>query len=201
MSQAATDGWYLGDSRANSVIGLTLTGALALAAVGSLLAGRPVDAVLAGTAAALAVYPAVVGESPLRFVPWPVLALATAPHVVGTVDPGFFGLVVDGVGIAAIGMLAAATIQATTSVSMTPSFAVSFVVFLTLATAAVWTVLAAAAAAVLGTPFVGTNAELMSVFTAAALGGVIGGLVFRWLFRRRLRRSNGAGATGEVNST
>lgn len=129
------------------------------------------------------------------------MLLASAPLILGVYQPTFFREVVVGVGVAALGMLLVVALQMTTSVGMTPGFAVFFVVLTTLAFAGFWAVGSAASAATLGTPFVGTNAELVHVFSAALVGGLVGGGVFRWSFRRRLRRTGPRSTRGGVERT
>ncbi|WP_436908682.1 hypothetical protein [Halosimplex marinum] len=199
MSRPDAATWFLSSGRVNAALAWGFTALLALAAVQRLLSGRLVGAVVAATAVGLSTLPVALGRSRLRTVPWPVLALATLPFVVGSVEPTVYGLVVEGAGVAALGMLAVVALQLTTTVRTTPRFAVAFVFLVTLAATGVWTVLSAAAATYFGGEFVETNAELMRVFTAATVGGVLGGLVFRWYFRRQLREEGSVG-TEEVTA-
>ena len=198
MSQRLPDSWFVRDERVNAVIAWTITGALVLRALSSVLSIRLVAAALAATAAAVALVPAIVSGSWTRTVPWPLLLLASVPLLLGGLAPTFLRLVVTGTGVAALGMLVVVALQQTTSVRMTPGFAVAFVVLATLAFAGLWAVGSAASAAFLGTAFVSTNTELMYVFTAALVGGVVGGGAFRWYFRRQLRRAAGTTERGEV---
>lgn len=189
MSQQLPEEWFFRDGRANAAVAWTITAVLVVVAVDSLLSFLLVDVLLAVTAAAITIVPAFVSRSWTRTVPWPLLLLASLPLVLGAFYPTAFGLVVTGVGVAALGMLLVAVLQMTTNVRMTPRFAIAFVILATLSFAGFWALGSTASARHLGTAFVATNTELMSVFTAALVGGLAGGVVFRWFFRRNLRRA------------
>jgi len=189
MATSLPEEWFLRNERTNAVLAWALTALLALAAVAAAVAVRPVEATLAATGAVLAATPAVLARSPTRTMPWPVVLLAALPLFLEAVFPGFLGVVVSGVSVAALGMLLVVVLGMTTTVRMTPWFAVVFVLLVTLAFVGWWALLAWLFASVLGTPFLETNEELMYVFTAALLGGVAGGGVFWLYFRRQLRRT------------
>ncbi len=201
VAQQLPTEWFLSDERLNAAVAWAITVMLLLAAVNALFALRLVDAVLAGAAASVAIVPALRSGRWTRTVPWPLLLLSTAPLVVGALEPTLFGLVVSGTGIAGLGMLLVVVLQMTTSVRMTPLFAIAFVVLVTLAFAGFWAVGSAFSAATLGTDFVQTNTALMYVFSAALLGSLVGGVIFRWYFRRQLRRSGVSAAREEVQRT
>ncbi|WP_435345857.1 hypothetical protein [Haloarchaeobius sp. HRN-SO-5] len=188
MSQRLPEEWFIKDEKVNATITWVLTAVLVLAAVGYLLSFLLVSLLLAATAAAVAIVPPVLARTWTRTVPWPLLLLASAPIVVGAYEPTLFRLVVIGTGVAALGMLVVVVLQMTTTVRMTPQFAIVSVVLATLAFAGFWAVGSAFSAAYLGGTFVETNDELMYVFTAALIGGLVGGIIFRWYFRRQLRR-------------
>jgi hypothetical protein len=188
MAGELPEEWFIRDERVNAAIAWLLAVGLVLVAVVNLLSVRLVPVILAGAAAAMAIVPAVVSRSWTRTVPWPLLLLASVPIVVGPFGSSFVQLVATGTGIAALGMLLIAVLQLSTSLRMTPRFALGSVFLMTLAVAGFWAVGSAASATYLGTWFVTTNDELMAVFTASLLGGLLGGLVFRWYFRRQLRR-------------
>jgi len=183
--------WFITEGPVNAVIAWFVTALLVAVAVDNLLAVRLVDVVLAGVAVAVAIVPALHTRRWKTTIPWPLLLFASVPLVLGAARPSFFDLFVTGIGLAALGMLAVVALELTTSVSMTPGFAIVFVVLATLAFAGVWAVGSAAAAVLVGTSFVRTNAELMRIFTAALLGGLVGGLVFRWYFHRQRARTAG----------
>ncbi|WP_267639998.1 hypothetical protein [Haloarchaeobius amylolyticus] len=187
MSQELRREWFESHSRVNAGVAWVLTALLVLATLSSLLRFRVVDVVLGLSAVLIAVAPALVSRSWTTTVPWPLLLLAVVPLLGGAFETtAFVGMVVTGVGIAGLGMLLVATLQLVTTVRMTAAVAVAFTVLTTLAFAGYWAVGSALSATYLGTGFVATNTELMQVFTAALLGGVVGGLVFRWYFRRQL---------------
>jgi hypothetical protein len=191
--------WFVSDRRVNAVIAWLFTVVMALGAVGYLLDGLLVDAVLAGAAAAVSLVPPLVYRSWKRTVPWLLLFVATIPVGAGAFGPAFLATVVDGVGIATLALLAIAALQLTTDVRMTPNVAVGFVVVTTLAFTGFWALGSAASARYLGTAFLETNDELMIVFTAALLASLFAGGVFRWSFRRRLREALAAeGVEGVV---
>ncbi|WP_052367663.1 hypothetical protein [Haloferax sp. ATB1] len=186
MSQQLPEEWFVRADRTNAVIAWMLVALLVGISVLSVRNGLLVHATVAGVAAVVAVVPAVTGGDWTRIVSWPLLLLASLPLAAGAVQPSFFRDVVVGLSIATLAMLVVVALQLTTTVRMTPGFAIVFVVLTTLATTGFWTVGSAASAAYLGTRFVETNDELMVIFTAALLAGVTAGLVFRWYFRRQL---------------
>jgi hypothetical protein len=198
MSQQLPEAWFASDERVNAAVAWLLTAALVVATVAALLSVRLVTAALAGTAAAVAVAPALVARSWSRTVPWPLLLLASLPLVAHALGPTFLGTTLAGFGVAALGMLLVVALQLTTSIRMTARFAIASVFLVTLAFTGVWALGSAASARYLGTAFLETNTELMIVFTEALLGGLVGGLVFRWFFRRQLRRTGPTEAGSEV---
>ncbi|WP_158055375.1 hypothetical protein [Halorussus halophilus] len=187
MSQQLPEEWFVKDTRVNAAVAWLLVGVLALVAISALFEFLLVRMALAAVAAFVAVVPALASGSWTRTVPWPLLLLCSIPLATGTLGPNFFADFVTGLSIAALGMLVVVALELTDSVRMTPSFAVFFVVLVTMATAGFWAVGSAASARYLGTSFVETNEQLMIIFTAATLAGLVAGGVFRWYFRRRLR--------------
>jgi hypothetical protein len=188
MSISLSERWFVRGGTVNGVLAWLLTGVLVATAATSLLAGRLDSLIFAGAAAAAALVPPVVDRSWRSTAPWFLLFVASLPLVFGA-SGLFVGEFVSGLAVSALALLFVVALQLTTSVRMTPGFAVVFVVLVTLATAGFWAVASAASAAYLDTPFVETNDELMRVFTAAALAGAVGGSLFRWQFRRQLARA------------
>jgi hypothetical protein len=186
MSQQLPEEWFVKDERTNAAIAWVLAAVLVGIAALSFLNGLLVHTAVAAVAAFVAVAPAVARGNWTRTVSWPLLLLASLPLALGAAQPTFFRDVVVGLSVATLAMLVVVALQMTTTVRMTPGFAVVFVVLTTLATAGFWAVGSAASAAYLGTRFVETNDELMIVFTSALVAGVVAGLVFRWYFRRQL---------------
>ena len=141
---------------------------------------------MATIAAFVAISPAIVDRSWTRTVPWPLLLVASLPLFVATTQPGFLDDIVTGISIATLAMLVVVALELTTAVRMTPQFAIVFTVIVTLATAGFWAVGSAASAAYLGTMFIKTNTELMTIFTATLIAGIVAGVLFRLYFRRQL---------------
>ncbi|MFD1514987.1 hypothetical protein [Halomarina rubra] len=187
--QQLPEEWFVRNRRVNAVVAWLFTVLLVVGAVGYLLDGLLVDTTLALAAAAVALVPPVVYRSWRRTVPWALLLVATVPIGVGAYGPSFLDDVASGIGIATLALLAISALQLTTDLRMTPTVAVGFVVVTTLAFTGFWALGSAASARYLGTPFVADNTALMVVFTAALLGSLVAGGVFRWYFRRRLRET------------
>ena len=200
MSQQLPDSWFVTETRVNAVVTWVLVGVLLVVAATAFLEFLLVRMALAAVAAFVAIAPAVAARSWLRTVPWPLLLLCALPLSLGVAQAGFFTDLVTGLSIAALGMLVVVALQSLDLVRMTPNFAVVFVVLATMATAGFWAVGSAASARYLGTAFIETNDELMLVFTAAAVAGVLAGGLFRVYFRRRLR-TNLASVGGEGVTT
>jgi hypothetical protein len=187
MSSTDLEAWFVRDARVNAAVVWLLAALLVVVAVLAVLAGAVPGAALAATAAVVAVVPAVAYRSWTVAVPWPLLLLASLPLWLSSLRPSLFGVFVTGISVAALAMLVVVVLQMVTRVRMTPGFAVFFVVIATLATAAVWAVGSAVSARYLGTAFVETNDELMVIFSAALVAGLVAGGVFLIFFRRRLR--------------
>ena len=187
MSQQLPEEWFVTDTRINAAVAWVLVGVLVTVAVTAFLEFLLVRMALAALATLVAIAPALVSRTWARTVPWPLLLLCTIPLSVGGIGISFFADFVTGLSIAALGMLIVVSLQLTRTVRMTPNFAVVFVVLATMATAGFWAVGSAASAQYLGTAFVETNDDLMTIFTAATLAGFVAGGLFRVYFRRRLR--------------
>lgn len=196
MSQQLPETWFIRDGRINAGITWLLVVILVVVAIGALLEGLLVRMTVAAVAAVVAVVPAVVRRTWTYTVPWPLLLVCSIPVVSGTLEPTILVEFVTGLSIAALGMLLVVALQLTSSVRMTPGFAVVFVVLATMATVGFWALGSAASARWFGTAFLETNEELMHVFTVAALAGLAAGVVFSLYFRHQLRR-NRARAGGE----
>jgi hypothetical protein len=201
MSQQLPEEWFVSDRRVNAIVAWAITVVLVVLALVNVLSFLLVDAILAATAVFTAIVPPIQARTWTRTVPWPLLLLVSMPFIVGVFASNFVGVLVTGVGVAGLGMLLVATLQVTTSVRMTPRFAIAFVLLVTLAFVGFWAVGSAASAVYLGTRFLETNTELMLVFTSALLGGLLGGIIFRWYFRRQLRRTAAAESGREVNAS
>jgi hypothetical protein len=195
MTQTLPNEWFVSDERTNAAAAWTVTAALVVVAVAGLTNGRLDVVILAGAAAFVAVVPPVTSGSWTQTMPWPLLLLASFP--LAFMASGLFvGTFLGGVGVSALALLVVVALQLTTTVAMTPRFALWFVFIATLATAGFWAVASAASARLFGSAFVSTNDELMVVFTSATLAGLAAGGLFRWYFRRTLER-NADVRTGE----
>ena len=186
MSQTLPETWFIKDTRVNAMIAWVLAIVLVALAIVSFLNVLLVETVMAAIAAFVAISPAVVFRSWTRTVPWPLLLIASLPLFVATTRPEFFGEIVTGISVATLAMLVVVALELTTTVRMTPQFAVFFTVIVTLATAGFWAVGSAASATYLGTTFIKTNTELMTVFTATLIAGIVAGVLFWLYFRRQL---------------
>jgi hypothetical protein len=188
MSQELPEAWFATDTRKNAVITWILVAILTITIVANLFVGYVVGAVFAAIATVTAVAPPLVARSWTHTLPWPLLVVASLPLVLGPLHPDFLGQFFIGVGVAVLGMLVVSTLQLTTTLRMTPAFAVFFVCLTTLAVAGFWAVGSAFSAAYLGGTFVETNDELMLIFSVALVAGLVSGLTFWLYFRWRLRR-------------
>ncbi|WP_223301986.1 hypothetical protein [Haladaptatus sp. R4] len=186
MSQTLPETWFIKDTRVNAMIAWALAIVLVALAIVSFLNVLLVETVMAAIAAFVAISPAVVFRSWTRTVPWPLLLIASLPLFVATARPEFFGEIVTGISVATLAMLVVVALELTTTVRMTPQFAVFFTVIVTLATAGFWAVGSAASATYLGTTFIKTNTELMTIFTATLIAGIVAGVLFWLYFRRQL---------------
>jgi hypothetical protein len=184
MSQPLPEELFLKDARVNAAIAWILVALFVAIAVVGFLTVQFVEMAVAAIAAFVAITPTVVFRSWKRTVPWPLLVLAGIPLLVDLTQSSFFSEVVTGFSVAALAMLVVVTLELTTTVRMTSGFAIVFTIIATLATAGFWAVGSAASAVYLGTAFVETNDELMYIFTAALVAGLVAGGVFRWYFRR-----------------
>lgn len=196
MTRILPDNWLVKHAKLNAVISWALTGVLAVAVGAGLLNSQFSIVVLAGAAVIVAVIPALVSGSWMQTVPWPLLLAASFPILFGA-SGSFFGFVMVGIGVAALAFLVAVTLQLTTTVRMTPNFAIGFVLICTLGTAGLWAVVSAASAKYLGSGFVETNDQLMHIFSAALVASIVSGLIFRWYFGRQLKRNLGSDSTEE----
>ncbi|WP_227379593.1 hypothetical protein [Haladaptatus halobius] len=186
MSQSLPEEWFIKDTRVNAMIAWVLAVVFVAIAVVSFLNILFVETAMAAIAAFVAISPAIVYRSWTRTVPWPLLLVASIPLFVATARPMFFDEIVTGISVATLAMLVVVTLELTTAVRMTPQFAIIFTVIVTLATAGFWAVGSAASATYLGTTFLKTNTELMTIFTATLIAGIIAGVLFWLYFQRRL---------------
>jgi hypothetical protein len=198
MSQQLPEEWLIADARTNATLAWLFTALLAIAALGNALAGEFVTMVAALVAVIVAVVPAWVGRSWQRTIPWPLLALPLIPFVLSALGLTFLADFVQGVTVATLALLVVIALQMTTTVRMTPGFAVWFSVIATLGTAGIWAFGSWLSAEYLGTVFFETNTELMLFFLTTFVAGLVAAGVFVWYFRRRLRENLETNSIGGV---
>ena len=186
MSQPLPEEWFIKNTRVNALIAWVFAVTFILIAIVSFINILFVETVMAAIAAFVAISPAIVDRSWTRTIPWPLLLVASLPLFIATAQPGFFDDIVTGISVATLAMLVVVALELTTTVRMTPQFAIVFTVIVTLATAGFWAVGSAASATYLRTMFIKTNTELMTIFTATLIAGIIAGVLFWLYFRRRL---------------
>lgn len=189
MSQPLPEELFIKDTRVNAALSWLLTTVLVVVAVVSFVEVLFVAMAFAAVAAFVAVVPAVVHRSWTTTVPWPLLLLISLPIALGTFRLAFFDDLVTGLSISALAMLVVIALQLISSVRMTPAFAVFFTLIATLSTAGFWAVGSAVSASNWGTSFVESNEELMAIFSATAIAGLVAAAVFRWYFRHELDRN------------
>jgi hypothetical protein len=186
----------LRDAGTNALLAWALVVLALLVAGGSLALGERLWAGFAVGVAVVGGFPAVAHRSPRSMPPWEVLALAAFPLLVRTVSDLLPGRAVAAVAtsdvatylaVAALALLVAVELDVFTTVEMSYSFAVLFVVVTTMAAAGVWAVVRWVADLYLGTGFVGDEHALMLEFVASTVAGVGGGIVFELYFRRIAR--------------
>lgn len=198
MSQRLPEEWFIEDARTNAAIAWLFAAVIAVVAVGNVLTGELVTAIGAGVAVTVAVIPALVEGSWQRTIPWPLLALTVFPFALSAIGLPFVAQFVGGVAVATLALLVVVCLQLTTTVRMTPGFAVWFAVIATLGIAGIWAFGSWVSAEYLGTAFFETNRELMLFFLTTFVAGLVAAGVFVWYFRRRLRENAGDRPTGGV---
>jgi hypothetical protein len=157
--------------------------------------GEPDWTAFAGLLVALTALVPVLAGDPAVTVPSELAALVAVPVVVRAfgVLPG----VTPFLAAAGLALLAAVVLDAFTSLSMTPRFAVVFVVVVTMAFAGAWATVIFAADALFGTDFLTGQTELMWDLVGATAAGLLAGVVFELYFEYsgRVRRLRGSGRT------
>lgn len=200
----------LSDRRINAGIGWVLIVVVAVGVVESLIDLDLVWATVSGFVVFLAVLPAVASRNPRVMVPWEVLLLATLPLIVRSLAAsGPLGDVAAYVSVATVALIIAVELDVFTTVKMTTSFAVIFVVITTLATAGGWAVIQWLSDVYLGTTFLYPSPppvseavdaaaldSLMWDFVAATAAGILAGIVFALYFRERADTRMGPGVDG-----
>lgn len=186
----------LSDGRVNAVLAWVLCLLFVGSAADGALSG---DYVLSGFAlfiGFIVTLPAIAGGNPRRMPPWEMVLLAGLPVVgrsVATIE--VTSTVATYLSLAALALLVAVNLHLFTSVEMSLSFAVLFVVVTTLAAAGVWAVVRWASDLYLGTELLldpeltrdEIEEQLMWEFVGATVAGLVAGVVFEEYIRRRSR--------------
>lgn len=186
----------LRNARLNAVLAWVIVGVVALVAVEGVLSG---DILWSGFAVAvllLILMPPFAFRSGRTMLPWEVLLLAALP-ILGRAFATFqiSSQIATYLSIAALALIVAVELHTFTTVRMTPSFAVAFVVITTLAAAGIWAAARWSADIWLGTEFLdalGHDEEaieraVMLEFVASFVAGIVAGLVFEFYVRRTAR--------------
>lgn len=191
--QSAAD--LLADQRTNALLGWLLVAFLGLVAAESAITGDSSQWALfvVGVLVLCLVVP-VSFHDPMVMLPWEVIALAALPtfgRAVATFGPAQeFTLYVS---VAALALVVAVELDLFTAVRMTVGFAVTFVVFATLAAAGLWALVRWALDLSLETNTLLVDGvsddtihdELMIEFLYSAVAGLGAGVLFEGYFRRR----------------
>ncbi|RKD97028.1 hypothetical protein [Halopiger aswanensis] len=187
MTETTLEG-LIADGRTNAALAWMLIAAIAVVGVGELLTGGLLWATFAAVLVALALFPPIAFRSTTAMLPWEVLLLAALP-VLGMAFGAdrLTGHFASYLSVAAIALVLAVELQSFTSVRMTPSFAVVFVVVATLAAAGLWALFRWSAAQTLGVPFTDDHDAVMWEFVYSAVAGLGAGIVFELYFRRLAR--------------
>lgn len=191
MGSVAT---LLDRGRLDATVAWLATATLAGTAALFVRRGEPDWAALAALLALTALVVPLAARDPLVTMPGELIALVTVPVVVRAAGVG--PTLTPFLAAAGLALLVAVVLDAFTSLSMTPRFAVVFVVVTTMAFAGAWTVGSFAADRLLGTTFITGKTELMWDLVAATGAGVLAGVVFELYFQRsdRIARLGGGAA-------
>ncbi|MFB1063886.1 hypothetical protein [Natrinema sp. H-ect4] len=187
MAQTLLEG-LIADGRSNAAIAWVLVAAIAAIGVGALVTDGNLWTTFAAILVVLALLPPVAFRSPLVMLPWEVLLLAALPVLaVAFGADRLTGHITSYLSVAAIALVLVVELQTFTSVRMTPSFAVVFVVVATMAAAALWALFRWSIAGILGVPFTADHDDVMWEFVYSAVSGLGAGVVFELYFRRLAR--------------
>lgn len=170
------------DERVNAALSWGIVALLAFAAVESILTRAPLWAGLAAVAAAVALLPPLRSRDPGVMVSWEVLVLLAVPLLGRSL--GVVTQATTYLAVATLALLIAVEIDSFSSASMTPRFAVGFVVVTTMAVASLWTIAQFVADRTLGTTWLPGQTRLMWDLILATAVGIGSGLLFETYFRR-----------------
>jgi hypothetical protein len=162
----------------------------------------------AGVVAALILLPPFAFRSPRTMLPWEILLLAALP-VLGRTLATFqtSSQIATYLSVAALALIVVVELHLFTTVRMTPSFAVAFVVITTLAVAGVWAAGRWSLDTLFGTQFLhalgpdekAIERAIMLEFVASTIAGLLAGIIFEFYVRRQARIDPRIPDTDEVN--
>lgn len=180
--------------RVNALVAWALVAFVGIVVVVTFVRGDVLGSAFALALLVLAVVPPVAYRRLGVMLPWEVLVLAILPLVgILFTRPALTGRFVTYLSVATLALVIAVELHAFTSVEMTPSFAVLFVVIATMATAGVWAVVRWVSDVTLGTAFLldpslteeQVETRLMWEFVYSTGAGIAAGVIFELYFRRR----------------
>ncbi|WP_247000620.1 hypothetical protein [Halosolutus gelatinilyticus] len=175
----------IADGRRNAAASWLLVAAIAAVGGSELVTGGVLWATFATALLVLALISPIAFRSPLIMLPWEVLLLAALPVLgVAIGADRVTGHFTSYLSVAAIALVLAVELHSFTSVRMTPTFAVVFVVVATMAAAALWALFRWGVAGVLDVPFPADHDAVLWEFVYSATAGLGGGVVFELYFRR-----------------
>lgn len=166
----------------NAVLGWIAIGVLLVSCIVFVRRGMILWAGLAFVVTAIAIVPPLVSRQVTEMIAWEVLALSTFPLVARLGGVGFEP--VTYLGVASLGLIIAAELDAFTAVEMTPSVAVGFVVIVTMAVAGGWAIARYVSDIYLATTLLSDQTSLMWDLIIATGTGIGAGIVFEFYFRR-----------------
>lgn len=167
---------------ANAVLAWTTLAVLVVVVLGFTLSGEWLWAGLAASVVALGLVPPVASRRGREMLAWEVLVLAALPTVVRS-----FGLLTEWtpyVTVATLALVIVVELDTFTDVEMNSTFAVAFVVIVTMAVAGLWAIAQFTSDAFLGTTLLRGQTALMWNLITATVVGVGAGIVFEIYFRR-----------------
>lgn len=193
MSDPARLGTLIRDARRNAIISWVLIAFVAVVSAGSAGTGDILWASFAIVVGILAVLPAVAYRDAHMMLPWEILLITILP-LIGrefTTVP-LTNRFTTYLAVAGIALIIAVELHLFTSVLMTPSFAVLFIVVTTMATAGIWAVARWVVDLTFGTAFLLTPGvsepviehRLMWEFVWSTVAGFLAGGIFEGYVRR-----------------
>lgn len=176
------------DGQTNAVMAWAMVMVLAIVFTESALDADLGWVAFVAVAGVIAVVPPVAYRDWRVMLPWELLALALAPILVRGLLGGQLGTFAYYLSVAGLALLITVELHTFTSLSVTPWFAVAFVVLTTLASAAGWAILRWNLDRTFGTSYLSSNEALMTEFLWVTVAGFAAGLLFESYFKRRDRQ-------------